>query len=110
MSMTDSVVSAIKKTVPISMFNRGLAGKIFDDVKRNGSKVVMKNNTPEVVIVPTDEYVRDKEELEDLRLLLLATERMDHADPSAYISQEDIDKEFGFTAEDLADADEVEIE
>ena len=36
-----SVVSAITNTIPITQFNRGLAGKIFDDVKRNGAKVVM---------------------------------------------------------------------
>ena len=29
-----SVVSAITNTIPITQFNRGLAGKIFDDVKR----------------------------------------------------------------------------
>ena len=35
-----SVMSAIKNTVPISQFNRGLAGKIFEDVKQSGTKVV----------------------------------------------------------------------
>ena len=29
-----SVASAITNTVPISQFNRGLAGKIFDEVKK----------------------------------------------------------------------------
>ena len=28
-----SVVSAIKDTVSIALFNRGLAGKVFDEVK-----------------------------------------------------------------------------
>ena len=40
------VTSAIRNTVPITLFNRGLAGKIFEEVKQQGSKVVMKNNTP----------------------------------------------------------------
>lgn len=39
-----SVMSAITNTVPITQFNRGLAGKIFEDVKQCGAKVVMKNN------------------------------------------------------------------
>ena len=43
-----SVVSAIQNTVSLSKFNRGLAGKIFSDVKTYGAKVVMKNNTAEV--------------------------------------------------------------
>ena len=60
-----SVVSAIQDTIPFSMFNQGLAGKIFSNVKATGAKVVMKNNRPEVVIVPPEEYVREKEELEN---------------------------------------------
>ena len=32
-----SVMSAIKNTVPISQFNRGLAGKIFEDVNESGA-------------------------------------------------------------------------
>ena len=39
-----SVMSAIQNTVSITQFNRGLAGKIFEDVKTTGAKVVMKNN------------------------------------------------------------------
>jgi hypothetical protein len=37
-----AVVSAIQNTISISQFNRGLAGKIFSEVKRTGTKVVMK--------------------------------------------------------------------
>ena len=37
-----NIASAIRNTVPISLFNRGLAGKIFDEVKQSGAKVVMK--------------------------------------------------------------------
>ena len=48
-----SVVSAITNTIPITQFNRGLAGKIFEDVKRNGAKVVMKNNTAEMNTAPS---------------------------------------------------------
>ena len=42
-----SVMSALRDTVPINQFNRGLAGKIFEEVKKSGAKVVMKNNTAE---------------------------------------------------------------
>ena len=44
--MIMSIRSAIENTIPISQFNRGLAGKIFEEVKRHGAKVVMKNNSP----------------------------------------------------------------
>ena len=101
---------AIENTVSISNFNRGLAGKIFEDVKRSGAKVVMKNNAAECVLLSPQEYIRLMDEVNDARLLILANERMSHYDPSKSISQERIDEEFGFTAEDLADADEVELE
>ena len=38
----NSIVNTIKNTVPISQFNRGLAGKISAEVKKYGAKVVMK--------------------------------------------------------------------
>ena len=47
-----SVMSAIKNTVPISQFNRGLAGKIFEDVKQSGAKVVMKTTLQNVFSFP----------------------------------------------------------
>lgn len=46
-----SVMSAITNTVPITEFNRGLAGKIFDEVKQCGAKIVMKNSAAECVLI-----------------------------------------------------------
>jgi len=106
----NSVISAIQNTISISLFNRGLAGKIFEDVKRTGAKVVMKNNAAECVLLAPDEYVRLMDEINDARLLAIATERMQHFDSAKIISQEDVDREFGFTPEELADANEVVIE
>lgn len=105
-----SVVSAITNTVPITQFNRGLAGKIFEDVKRSGAKVVMKNNAAECVLLSPEEYVRLMDEVNDARLLAVATERMAHYDPSTLISEEKMNRRLGVTATDLADFDEVDIE
>ncbi|MBD9241078.1 MAG: type II toxin-antitoxin system Phd/YefM family antitoxin [Ruminococcaceae bacterium] len=105
-----SVVSAITNTVPITQFNRGLAGKIFEDVKRSGAKVVMKNNAAECVLLSPEEYVRLMDEVNDARLLAVATERMAHYDPSTLISEEEMNRRLGVTAADLADFDEVDIE
>ena len=76
-----SVVSAITKTVPISQFNRGLAGQIFSDVKSNGPKVVIKNNTAEVVLIS-----------------------------SKLISGDEMKRRLGITQEELDSIDEVEFE
>ena len=96
-----SVMSAIKNTVPITQFNRGLAGKIFEEVKQTGAKVVMKNNTAECVLLSPEEYVRLMDELNDARLLAVASERMAHYDPSKLISEEEMNRRLGVT-EDLS--------
>ena len=100
------ISSAIKDTISISLFNRGLAGKIFEDVKQSGAKVVMKNNAAECVLMSPDEYLRLMDEVNDARLLAVATERMEHFDPKSVISAEDLYAELGIT-EDLDSIDEV---
>ena len=107
--MTD-VTAAIQNTVPISMFNRGLAGKIFEEVKKVGSKVVMKNNTAECVLMSPELYLELKEEINDARLLELAIDRWENTDPSTWISGEEVFQKLGITEEDLADVEDVELE
>lgn len=106
----DSIRGAIENTISISLFNRGLAGKIFEDVRRCGAKVVMKNNTAECVLMSPEEYLRLMDEVNDARLLAMATERMAHFDAGTLISQEEVDQEFGFTAADYEKSGEVEFE
>ncbi len=86
------------------MFNRGLAGRIFEDVKKNGVKVVVKNNKPECVLLSPDEYVKLMDELNDARLHALAAERMTAFNPSNVIPESDVFKELGVTSDDLVDA------
>ncbi len=105
-----AVRSAIENTISISLFNRGLAGKIFDEVKRCGAKVVMKNNAPECVLLSPDEYIRLLDEVRDARLMAIATQRMANFDPSALISQEDVDRELGFSPSDYENTDGIEFE
>ena len=105
-----NITSAIRDTISISLFNRGLAGKIFEDVKQSGAKVVMKNNVAECVLISPDEYVRLMDELNDARLLAVASERMAHFDPTSLISEEEMNRRLGVTEDDLAGFDEVDIE
>ena len=105
-----SVLSAIEDTVPISQFNRGLAGKIFGEVKKHGPKVVMKNNSAEAVIVSPSEYIKVQDELNDYLLLTMAVERMSDYNPDTVISQEEMNKRLNITEEDLDSVGEVEIE
>ena len=107
--MTD-LTNAITNTIPISVFNRGLAGKIFEEVRRCGAKVVMKNNAAECVLLSPDEYVRLMEEVNDARFLALATERMASSDLSKAVSEEDALKKLGIDRADIDGMEEVEIE
>ena len=105
-----NIASAIRDTIPISLFNKGLAGKIFEDVKKSGAKVVMKNNAAECVLLSPDEYLRLIDEVNDARLLSLATERMTNFDPAATVSAEALYKELSISQEDMDAVGEVEIE
>ena len=44
--------------VPISRFNKGEAGKIIEEVKRDGIRVIVKNNAPECVMITVEDYDR----------------------------------------------------
>ena len=50
------------------------------------------------------------DEVNDARLLTIATERMVDHDPATVISEAEMNRRLGITAEDLADFDEVDIE
>ena len=105
-----NVISAITNTVPITQFNRGYAGKIFEEVKKSGAKVVMKNNAAECILLSPDEYVKIMDELNDMRLLAIANQRILNSDSATWISDEEMNKRLGISEEDLKGFDEVEIE
>ena len=56
----DNVTAAklIHSFVPISRLNKGEAGKIIDEVKTDGIRVIVKNNIPECVMISVEEYDR----------------------------------------------------
>ena len=105
-----NIIAAIENTIPISQFNRGLAGKIFADVRQSGAKVVMKNNAPECVLLSPQEYVRIMDALNDAKLLAIAAERMEHYDSDTAVSADEVQKNLGISDDDLSDFEEVEFE
>lgn len=104
------IVSGTEKTIPFSMFDEGKIEEIFEEVKRFGSVKVMKDSEEECVLVSPDEYAMITADHDDIRLLAVAEERMKHFDRSKLISQEEIDRMFGITPEDLEGWEEVELE
>jgi len=71
-----SLVSALDSLVPISKFNQGGASKIFDEIKKKGYGVVVKNNTPACVLVSPEKYHEMAEIIENYYLLQLVQERI----------------------------------
>ena len=70
----------------------------------------MKNNAAECVLLSPEEYMRLIDEVNDARLLSLASARMAKAEPSAFIPAEQLYEELGITQDALDAAGEAEIE
>lgn len=51
-----SLTDLINQIVPISRFNRGEAKSVFEEVQKDGPKVVMRNNTPLCVLISPEDY------------------------------------------------------
>lgn len=105
----NSIRSAIENTVSISLFNKGLAGKIFEEVKMCGAKVVMKNNSAECVLLSPNEYLQLLDELNEAKSLAEANKRLSSIDPSMLLSLSDI-KENSLKLNDSEYTCEVEFE
>ena len=105
-----NMVYALENMIPISLFNRGQAGKIFSEVKKGISKVVIKNNEPEAVLLSPQEYKRLMDMAEDYELIQLTLERREQEDVSKTISGKDMMSELGITQEEIDAMEDVEFE
>lgn len=95
-------------TVSISDLTRAGAKKIFDNLKKDQSKIILKNNKPIAALVSTERYQELLEKEEDLQLMQLAMSRMN--ENTKYISSEQFYKDNGIDNEYLDDLPEVELE
>ena len=105
----DSIAKSLKNTLSISLFNRGQAGKIFDSVKKEGAKIVIKNNNPECVLISPEEYINLIEELENARLMQITLEREAKFNGHT-TSFEDVLKQEGIDEKIISDFESVEID
>lgn len=98
-----SVVNMMNAMVPITRFNKGEAAKIFDEVKRTGAKIVVKNNRPACILLSPSQYETLMKMLSDYMLLVEAEKRVAANDNTENISHEEMMREVGLTDADLAD-------
>jgi len=95
--------------VPITRFNRGEAGKIFDEVRESGYKIVVKNNTPTCVLLTPERYEKMMEMIIDQYLYELAEEREKNGTSKTYTFVEILEKD-GLTFDELDAMEDVELE
>lgn len=103
-------VDILDSIVPISRFNKGGASKIFSEVKKTGSKIVVKNNVPECVLLSPEEYKKIIEDYEDALLLAESERRLADPKNQKLVPFEDVMKENGITQKDLDEVPDEDIE
>ncbi|MCL2171333.1 MAG: type II toxin-antitoxin system Phd/YefM family antitoxin [Defluviitaleaceae bacterium] len=91
--------NTIDALVPITRFNRGEAGKIFDEVKESGYKIVVKNNIPTCVMLTPERYEKMMDIIIDQYLSELAEERLKNSD-GAGIPADEVYKKFGIESDE----------
>ena len=96
--------------VPISLFNKGQATKIFSRLRETKELFVLKNNQPSAVILAPEEYARLTEIEENYTLLLEATRRLEQNGDKSGISMETVMTELGIHPEELEEMEDVDIE
>lgn len=105
-----TTINALDSTVSISLFNKGQAGRIFDSVRKEGPKLVLKNNEPECVLIDPKEYIKMVDELEDMKLMEETARRLKHFNMSKAIPEEEVYRKLGITKEDIDKTEDVDIE
>ena len=105
-----SIADYLDRTIPISLFSQGQANKIFDDVSKQGTKIVLKDNKPVCVLVSPKEYAALVEIVENYTLVTEANARLSHFDPTDAVSKDEIMARYALTDADVDDIDDIEIE
>lgn len=80
------VRGSIENTVSISLLNKGYAGQIFEEVRTAGTKVVIKNNVPECVLMAPDEYISLLDEINEMRAVTTAMLRLEGINPKKLLT------------------------
>lgn len=104
---TVNSINILDSIVPISRFNKGEANRIFTEVKNDGIRIVVKNNTPECVLISPKDYQALVEQYEDAILMAEANNRL--SNNVGYLSHNDILNDLNIDEQDLENID-IELE
>ena len=100
-------INILDSIVPISRFNKGEANRIFTEVKNDGIRIVVKNNTPECVLISPKDYQALVERYEGALLMAEANNRL--SNNVGYISHNEILNDLNINEQDLENID-IELE
>ena len=100
----------MKNTVDISRFQQGEAEAVFAEVKQNGATAVTNSGAVECILLPPDDYERLMDEVTEAELLTSASQRIENADPAAYIPANHLYESLGITKEMVRSVQTPEIE
>jgi len=100
-------INILDSIIPISRFNKGEANRIFTEVKNDGIRIVVKNNTPECILISPKDYQALIEQYEDALLLAEANNRL--SKNVGYISHDDVLSDLNINEQDLENID-IEVE
>lgn len=98
------------KIVPVSDFNKGKAGRIFETLEAKGEIFVMKNNRPAAVVVSVKRWAEMMEREESDWLARIARERLADFDENALVPNADVLAAAGLTQNEIDNAETPEIE
>ena len=100
----------LQSLVSISQFSKGQATKVFGRLRNEPQLIVLKNNTPEAVLLSPEEYMRLSEIEENYNLLTLAQERLANGNLNNSVSETEVLASLGISEADIDAAEDVEIE
>ena len=107
----DAVLSDSGRIVPFSAFDEGKARQIFAEVRSSGTKIVVNDDdSAECILMSPEEYLKMSDDYNDVKLMAVAEDSLSRFDRSKLISQEDFDRMFGITPEDLEGWEDIELE
>lgn len=101
------MANVMDRLVPISLFNKGQATKIFNRLRETKELFVLKNNQPSAVILSPEEYTRLTDIEENYMLLLEATGRLEANGDKPGISMEAVMADLGISEEELEGMEDV---
>ncbi len=105
-----TIATVLNSMIPVSRFNKGEAGRIFDALSHDKTRIVIKNNVPVAILLSPAEYTRLIEVNEDSILLAEAAMRIGASDKKDFIPEADFMQSIGLSEADINNSDDIEIE